>query len=318
MNLSIVIPVFNSEDCLAELHEGICKALQNFQDWELILVNDKSEDGSWKKISAICSADKRVKGISLRKNFGQDNAILAGLTFSSGDFVVIMDDDLQHDPADIPLLYSTCKEGYDVCYAHFGSKKQKMWKNLGSWLNGKLAEKLLDKPPGLYLSPYKIIRKEVVEEVLRFRSSFPYIDATLLTITRNITQMEAIHHERKYGKGNYNFFRSLLVFINHLTNYSIYPLRLVTMMGLLSALLSFVAGGFYLIQYLHSDKRVEGWISLVLLIIFFGGLILMSIGLIGEYIGRIFLSVNNKALFSVDKALNAGSRLEQEEKRVAP
>ena len=156
---------------------------------------------------------------------------------------------------------------------------------------------------------------DVVQEVLRFRSAFPYVDATLLTITRNLTEVEVTHHERKTGKGNYNFFKSLLVFINHLTNYSIYPLRLVTLMGFFSAFVSFLGGGFYLIQYLYSDKRVEGWISLVLLIIFFGGLILMSIGLIGEYIGRIFLSVNNKALYSIDQTLNEEPEKEQKRER---
>jgi glycosyltransferase involved in cell wall biosynthesis len=282
----------------------ISEALKLFSEWELILVNDKSEDRSWEGIVKICRSDQRVKGISLRKNFGQDNAILAGMSIARGAFVVVMDDDLQHDPAAIPSLYEKCRQGYDICYGRFASKKQKMWKNIGSWMNGKLAEKLLEKPPGIYLSPFKIIRKEVVDEVLRFRSSFPYIDATLLTITKNMTEVEVTHHERKYGAGNYNLFRSVLVFINHLTNYSIYPLRLVTLVGFFSAFVSFLGGGFYLVQYLYSDKRVEGWISLVLLIIFFGGLILMSIGLIGEYIGRIFLSVNNKALYSIDQSLN--------------
>jgi hypothetical protein len=131
-----------------------------------------------------------------------------------------------------------------------------------------------------------------------------------LTITSNITQTEVKHYERKYGKGNYNFFKSLLVFINHLTNYSIYPLRLVTMMGLFSAFLSFIGGAVYLVQYYYSDKRVEGWISIILLIIFFGGLILMSIGLIGEYVGRIFLSVNNKALYSIESRLNTENKEE--------
>ncbi|MFI5150501.1 MAG: glycosyltransferase family 2 protein [Bacteroidia bacterium] len=304
MKISIVIPVFNSQDSLAELHVRICEGLRGMNPWELILVNDKSEDKSWELIESICSKDPNVKALSLRKNFGQDNAILAGLSIASGDYVCIMDDDLQHDPADIPKLYAKCLEGYDVCYGRFNAKKQKRWKNFGSWINGKLAERLLEKPPGLYLSPFKIITRAVVQEVLRFRSSFPYVDATLLTITKNMTEVEITHHERKFGAGNYNFIRSLFVFINHLTNYSIYPLRLVTMTGFISAIISFLGGGFYLVQYLYSDKRVEGWISIILLLIFFGGLILMSIGLIGEYIGRIFLSVNNKALYSIDKTFN--------------
>jgi len=303
MKISIVIPVYNSRDCLLPLHDAVQKAFENFSSYELILVNDKSTDDSWNKIVEISALNPHVKGIGLRKNFGQDNAILAGLRASKGEFVVIMDDDLQHDPSDIFKLYNKCLEGFDVCYARFPDKKQKQWKNMGSWANGKLSEKLLDKPREIYLSPFKIIKREVVLEILEFKSSYSYIDATLLTLTSNITQVEVTHHERIHGKGNYNFLKSLFVFVNHMTNYSIYPLRLLTMAGFSTALISFVVAAIYLVQYVFSDKRVEGWISLILLIIFFGGLILMSIGLIGEYIGRIFLSVNNKAQYSIEKII---------------
>jgi glycosyltransferase involved in cell wall biosynthesis len=303
MKISIVIPVYNSRDCLLPLHDAVQKAFENFSSYELILVNDKSTDDSWNKIVEISALNPHVKGIGLRKNFGQDNAILAGLRASKGEFVVIMDDDLQHDPSDIFKLYDKCLEGFDVCYARFPDKKQKQWKNMGSWANGKLSEKLLDKPREIYLSPFKIIKREVVLEILEFKSSYSYIDATLLTLTSNITQVEVTHHERIHGKGNYNFLKSLFVFVNHMTNYSIYPLRLLTMAGFSTALISFVVAAIYLVQYVFSDKRVEGWISLILLIIFFGGLILMSIGLIGEYIGRIFLSVNNKAQYSIEKII---------------
>jgi glycosyltransferase involved in cell wall biosynthesis len=303
MKISIVIPVYNSEECLLPLHAEVVKAFRDFDSYELILVNDKSPDNSWNKIVELCGMNPHVKGISLRKNFGQDNAILAGLRAAKGEFVVIMDDDLQHHPADIFKLYEKCKEGFDVCYAFFSDKQQKQWKNMGSWANGKLSEKLLNKPKEIYLSPFKIIRKEVVEELLQFKSSYSYIDATLLTLTSNITQVEVLHYERLHGKGNYSFIKSCWVFVNHMTNYSIYPLRLLTISGFSIAMISFLAAAAYLVQYFFSDKRVEGWISLVLLIIFFGGLILMSIGLIGEYIGRIFLSVNNKAQYSIEKII---------------
>jgi len=304
MKISIVIPVFNSEQCLIALHEAILEAFHDFNSYEVILVNDKSTDGSWGKIVEICGLNPSVKGVSLRKNFGQDNSILAGLRLAKGEYVVIMDDDLQHAPQDIFILYSECIKGYDACYARFSNKKQKAWKNFGSWVNGKLSERLLQKPKELYLSPFKIIKKEVVDEMIEFKSSYSYIDATLLSITSNITQVEVPHHERLHGKGNYNFIKSMFVFINHMTNYSIYPLRLITGTGFFIAFLSFLGAVAYLIQYLYSDHRTEGWISLLLLIIFFGGLILMSIGMIGEYIGRIFLSVNNKAQYSIEKIIN--------------
>lgn len=301
--ISIVVPVYNSEDCLFALNTAFEKAMQAFEDYELILVNDKSTDGSWKIIKQICSLNKKAIGINLRKNFGQDSALLAGLRNCSGAWVVIMDDDLQHSPSDIVTLYTACKEGHDVCYARFTGKKQRIWKNLGSWLNGKLSEKLLNKPHDIYLSPFKIIKKEVVDEVVKFPGPFPYIDATILGITSNLTQVEIMHYPRFKGKGNYDFLRSALVFVKHATNYSIYPLRVVSVVGFCSALLSFLLGAFYVIQYFTSRNRVEGWITLVILLLFFGGMILMSLGLIGEYVGRSFLSINGKAQYIVEETV---------------
>ncbi len=303
MKISIVIPVYNSEDCISILHQELLKAFRDFSSWELILVNDKSLDKSWEKIEEACLLNPKVKGVSLRKNFGQDNAILAGLKLAKGEYIVIMDDDLQHDPADIFKLYTECVKGFDVCYGRFSNKKQKTWKNAGSWLNGKLSEKLLNKPREIYLSPFKIISRELAQEMILFKSSYSYIDATILTLTSNITQVDVEHHPRRNGTGNYNFVKSSFVFFNHLTSYSVFPLRLVSITGFSAAFLSFIIAAFYLVQYLYADRRVEGWISLILLTIFFGGLILMSIGLIGEYIGRIFLSVSNRAQYSIEKII---------------
>jgi glycosyltransferase involved in cell wall biosynthesis len=303
IKISVIIPVYNSEDCLLALNKEIEKELSIFADYELILVNDKSTDASWEIIKQVCIANDKAIGINLRKNFGQDSALLAGLRQSTGSYVVIMDDDLQHSPSDIIHLYNKCKEGYDVCYALFPDKKQKNWKNFGSWLNGKLSEKILNKPPQIYLSPFKIINKEVVDEVARFSGPFPYIDATILSVTSNLSQVEVSHHKRFSGKGNYSLIRSMIVFVKHATNYSIYPLRVVSAIGFASALISFILGAFYLIQYFAGDRKVEGWITIVILLIFFGGMILMSLGLIGEYVGRNFLSVNGQPQFIIEKII---------------
>lgn len=303
IKISIVVPVYNSENCLLPLFKEIEKELLEFNDYEVLFINDKSSDSSWKKIEEICSLNDKVIGINLRKNFGQDNAILAGLRKACGEFVVIMDDDLQHPPSGIIPLYNACREGYDVCYASFPNKKQKFWKNLGSWINGKFSEKILNKPPAIYLSPFKIIRKSVVDEIGKFSGPFPYIDATVLTITSKLTQIEITHHLRYDGKSNYNFFRSILVFIKHITNYSIFPLRVISLIGFFSAFISFILGFVFLFEYFINDHRVEGWITIVIFIIFFGGMILLSLGLIGEYIGRIFLSVNSKPQYSIDMVI---------------
>lgn len=303
IKLSVVIPVYNSQDCLVPLIKELNEALIEFKDYELIFVNDCSKDNSWTILTEQANLNPHLICINFRKNFGQDNALLAGLRQVTGDYAVIMDDDLQHSPADIINLYHACENRYDVCYANFETKNQSWWKNLGSWLNGKLSEILLDKPKHIYLSPFKIICKDVVAEMVKFTGPFPYMDATILTITNNITQTPIKHNTRFAGSSNYNLVKSISVFVKHATSYSIYPLRLVTLVGFLSAGLSLLIGIFYLCQYFFSDHKVEGWISLILLLIFFGGLIMISLGLIGEYIGRIFLSINNKPQYTISKII---------------
>jgi undecaprenyl-phosphate 4-deoxy-4-formamido-L-arabinose transferase len=302
IEISVVVPVYNSEKCLDALAEQLHIALENV-GYELILVNDRSKDGSWEKIVSLSKINKRIKGISLKKNSGQDNAIMAGLGRAHGAFVVIMDDDLQHAPSDILKLYEQCKSGFDICYGLFVQKRQSLWKNTGSRLNGYLAEVFLKKPKGLYLSPFKVMRGSLAKEIVQYKGPFPYIDGIVLSITSSITQVELQHHTRFDGKGNYSLFKSVSVFLKHVTGYSLYPLRIATIIGIIASSFSFLLGAYFIIDYLSNDAHVEGWITLVLLSVFFNGLILMCVGLIGEYIGRIYLTITSKRQYVIDKTI---------------
>ena len=303
IDISIVIPVYNSEKCLDELNHQITKELGDSR-YELILVNDKSADNSWNKIISLAAINPHIKGISLKKNSGQDNAIMAGLAQANGEYIVIMDDDLQHSPADILKLYDKCTEGYDIVYGLFPKKKQSLWKNAGSNLNDFLAEVFLKKPKGLYLSPFKVVSRALVKEIKEYKGPFPYIDGIVLSLTSNIAQVELQHRKRFDGRGNYNLLRSVSVFLRHVTGYSLYPLRFATIIGILTAGLSFLLGGYFVVDYLTNARRVEGWITLVLLIVFFNGLILMCVGMIGEYIGRIYLTLTYKRQYVIDKEIS--------------
>lgn len=300
--ISIVIPVYNSQDNLTELARQIQDALSAIP-YELILVNDGSRDGSWDVITRLCNEYPQMIGVNLRKNSGQDNAIMAGLSYASGGYVVIMDDDIQHSPYDIPELYEACRQGYDVCYANFLKKNQAWWKNLGSWFNGKIADILLDKPKHIYLSPFEIIRKDVVDEVLKYKGPYPYVQGLLLQITGNVTQITIPHHERYRGKSNFNFVRSLSVFLKLATSFSVYPLRIASLIGFLVASVGFVLAVFYLLEYFLTDHAVEGWLTLVLINLIIGGLVLASIGLIGEYMGRMYLSLNAKPQYTIKETI---------------
>ncbi|GHN00251.1 glycosyl transferase [Cytophagales bacterium WSM2-2] len=302
VNISIVVPVYNSENCIDELAAQVSDALRGFC-YELILVNDKSRDGSWLKILSLTEKSENILGVSLKKNSGQDSAILAGLNQSNGKFIVIMDDDLQQSPSDIPKLYEECKKGFDVCYGTF-KQNHSWWKNLGSNLNGYLAELFLKKPSDLYLSPFKIIKADLVKDILKYQGPFPYVDGIILSLTSSIGQVEIVHHERFRGKGNYDLFKSISVFLKHITGYSLYPLRLVTICGIVASSLSVALGLFFIYDYLANQSHVEGWITLVLLIVFFNGLILMCLGLIGEYVGRIYLTVSTKRPYIIDQIIS--------------
>jgi glycosyltransferase involved in cell wall biosynthesis len=303
IEISVVVPVYNSEGCLEELVNQLHAALQNL-NYEVILVNDLSTDNSWKKIVSLAQAHDAVNGISLKKNSGQDNAIMAGLSQTRGSYVVIMDDDLQHSPYDIKVLHNKCKEGYDICYAVF-KKRQSVWKNLGSDLNGFLSWVFLKKPKNLYLSPFKMIRQDFLKEILTYQGPFPYLDGIVLSLTSNIGQVETIHHDRYRGKGNYGLYKSMSVFLKHVTGYSLYPLRLVTFTGFLASTLAIIIAAYYVLDYFTNSTHVEGWLTLVLLLVFFNGLILMCLGFIGEYIGRIYLTVSSKRPYVIDQLIKA-------------
>ena len=303
-HLSVVIPVFNSRDNLVALHEALAQTLSSFSA-EIILVNDHSADDSWAQIEALASRHPNVVGVDLRRNVGQDCAIMAGLNYVRGEFVVIMDDDLQHHPRDIPRLYDEVVKGHDVCYAHFAKKQQAWWKNLGSYLNGKMAEVVIGKPPPVYLSPFKIITRDVADEILRYRGPHPYIDGLLFQLTDSITQVPVEHHRRHSGRSSTTFWKSLMVFVTLSTNFSLFPLRAVTMTGLVLSTLSFLLGAYFLIVYLTVGITVLGWTSLALIALFLGGGVLTSLGIIGEYVGRVLMNVNGVPQFAVRQSIPA-------------
>jgi len=299
LKISVVVPVYNSEDCLAELARSLTDVLDNSgKSYEIILVNDCSLDHSWQNITRLCDVYGKLKGINLRRNFGQDSAIMAGLNYSSGESIIIMDDDLQHDPADIRLLLGGLEKGHDVCYARFNSKKQSRFKNFGSWLNDKVANVILKKPKEIYLSPYKAIKRGVVDEIVNYDGPYPYVDGLLFRVTRNITQVTVEHHERCAGEGNYNLIKSVRVWLRLATNFSVTPLRIATFLGFMSSGIGFILALYFVYRKLMGSPPA-GWASLIVVVLFLGGIQLITTGIIGEYVGRLFLHHSKEPQFVV-------------------
>lgn len=301
MELSIVIPVYKSENILPELVRQIETALTQtpIKAYEVILVNDCSPDRSWQIIEQLCDQYSFVKGINLRKNTGQHNAIMAGLNYADGQVIVMMDDDLQHSPSYVYQFYLKIKEGYDVCYTKYLERKHAKWKIMGSMFNNWAAEIFLNKPKGLYLSSFKAIAADIKDEIIKYTGSFAYLDGLILMVTPNLTTIEVEHYDRYEGTGNYNLRRLVRLWIQMATNFSIVPLRIASFLGFLFAIFGFSYATWLIIGKFTFDITPTGWSSLIVSILVLGGVQLLTIGIIGEYVGRMYLNLNRKPQYVV-------------------
>jgi undecaprenyl-phosphate 4-deoxy-4-formamido-L-arabinose transferase len=300
--LSIVIPVYRSAQILPQLVDQIHAEMVKggFGDsFELLLVNDASPDNSWQVIRSLAEKHVFIKGISLRRNFGQHNAIMAGLHYISGDFIILMDDDLQHPPHAIGNMVRALAGGYDVCYTRYLNRQHAVWKKLGSRFNDWAATVLLGKPKGLYLSSFKGLRKEIAREIIQYDGPYAYIDGLIFDVTRSITTIDIQHQARHAGDGNYNLRRSLSLWLKMATSFSVLPLRLATYAGFAFAALSLVMIIFIIVEKFLHPEYPRGWASLIATILFIGGIQTLFIGMIGEYLGRTYLKLNKKPQFVV-------------------
>jgi glycosyltransferase involved in cell wall biosynthesis len=307
--ISIVVPVYRSQNILPHLAEQVAVAMSAADmagRFELILVNDASPDGSWQVIQDLAARHAFVSGICLARNFGQHNATMAGLNHAQGDIVVIMDDDLQHPPQAVMTLVAAIRDGYDVCYTQYVNRQHVIWKRLGSWFNDRVASFLLSKPRGLYLSSFKALHRRVVQEVIRYDGPYAYVDGLILDITNHITSVPIEHQARHEGKGNYDLKRSLSLWLKMATSFSIVPLRVASFSGMVLAAVSAAVMVILVLQKLLHPETPAGWTSLVVTVLFVGGLQLLCLGVIGEYLGRAYLKINHKPQFAVRERTGCG------------
>lgn len=311
VDISVVIPVYGSASILPNLVESIGNVLEETigsGKFELILVHDCGPDDAWRVIVELADSRPWLRGINLARNAGQHNAIMAGLGVARGHCMVTMDDDLQHDPADIPRVVSSLEPGYDLCYVEFESRQHALWKRLGSWINGLMARVLLGKPKGLYLSPYRGIRRNLAHAVLRYDGPFVYLDGLLLQATRSITTISATHHARSDGASGYSMRKSISLWLKMATSFSTAPLRLVSLAGILGAVLAFAFAVVVLVKKLIDPSIAIGWPSLIISVFLVGSLQLLALGAIGEYIGRILLTVNRQPQYVIRDSINVPSQ----------
>lgn len=300
--LSIVVPVYRSATILPKLADHILAEMRSAglaDSFELLLINDCSPDESWQVIRSLAAEYPFVRGINLRRNTGQHNAVMAGLNHIRGEFVVMMDDDLQHPPHALGDMVRALEQGYDVCYTRYINRQHAAWKQWGSNFNDRVATILLDKPKGLYLSSFKAMRREIAQEVIKYDGPYAYVDGLILDVTRSITVIDIEHQARDEGESNYTFRRLFSLWMKMATSFSITPLRIATYLGFALAALSMLMIVFIVAQKMLHPEYPRGWASLIATVLFIGGIQTLCIGMIGEYLGRAYLKLNRKPQFVV-------------------
>jgi polyisoprenyl-phosphate glycosyltransferase len=311
-HLSAVIPVYKARDCLAELYRRLVLALEPITpDFELVLVEDGGADGSWEEIATLAGRDPRVKGVKLSRNFGQHYAITAGLDHASGDWVVVMDCDLQDQPEEIGKLYRKAQEGYDLVFARRQERNDSIYRKLSSSLFSLLYNYLGDIKVDNSIANFSISSCRVIAYVRQFRErnrSFPiFLNSTGF----RRAYVDVAHAARYAGGSSYTFGKLLDFAVQCIVSQSNKPLRLSIRFGFALAFLSVLYGAIMVIRYLHSGIIVPGWTTLVVLVCFLGGLGFANLGIIGLYLGKAFDEVKGRPLYCVEQTLNVEAKIDR-------
>lgn len=301
MKLSFVIPCYRSENTIETVVQEIrdTVATRPGTDYEIVLVNDCSPDNVWNVIKRIAADDKHIKGVCLAKNFGQHGALMAGYGQTTGDYVVSLDDDGQTPASETFKLVDKLEEGFDVVYACHIIAKQKLFRRLGSFVNRKMAESIIGQPKNLRASSFFIARKFLIDEIIKYRNSFPYIGGLIFRATKKIGSVEIQQRKRIQGESGYTITALLSLWINGFTAFSAKPLRIATYIGLFCALLGLGAGIYIIIQKIMMPDMLVGYASIMATMLFIGGMIMLILGLIGEYVGRIYICINQSPQYVI-------------------
>ncbi len=310
--ISFVIPCYRSEHTLPRVIAEIQEKMKTMEQYgyDIFLVNDCSPDDTLGTIRRLCEAHENIRGIDFAKNFGQHSALMAGLRHSDGDYVVCLDDDGQTPADQVDRLIDKLEEGYDAVYARYDHKQHSAFRNLGSKVNERMTRSMLGKPADLYISSYFAAKRFVVEDMIRYENSYPYIIGLVLRATRNITNVPVDHREREEGSSGYTFKKLFSLWFNGFTAFSVKPLRIATALGAVCAAAGFLYGFYTIIKRLINPAVPMGFSSLMSALVFFGGMIMLMLGLIGEYIGRIYISLNNSPQYVIREKINMDERKE--------
>lgn len=306
IKLSFVIPCYNSEHTIRDVINEIQSVIDGSKyDYEIILVNDCSKDHVWQVIEDLTAKNQRIKGISFARNFGQQSALLAGYRHVSGDIIVSMDDDGQA-PLDSlnTLLDKLLDEDFDIVYGCYEHTMQNKFRNLGSWVNRKMGELMLDRPKDLNPTSFFVVRRFIIDEITQFENCYAYISGLVFRSTRNIGGVTVKHRKRAAGQSGYSFKKLVALWINGFTAFSVKPLRLATLLGFFFSTIGLLYGVYIVIDKLVHPSVLVGYSSLMAVLLFMGGVLMFIMGMVGEYIGRIYINQNKSPQYVIRETIN--------------
>lgn len=304
MELSIVSPVYKAENIVSSLVEKIEESVSKItDDYEIILVEDGSPDNSWQEINKIAKINGKVKGIKLSRNFGQHYAIIAGLNNVNGDWIVVMDCDLQDQPKEIAKLYAKAMEGYDIVLAKRKERKDHFYKKISSTLFYKMLSFFTDTKQDKSIANFGVYHKKVIHSILTMGDIVKVFPIMVQWVGYKKTAIDIDHSKRNIGKSTYTFAKLFKLAINSFLTFSNKPLILTVRFGLLISFFSFLVGSYYLVQYITQGIVVVGYTSLILSIWFLSGIIIFSIGVLGLYVGKIFDTSKKRPTFIIEKII---------------
>lgn len=308
MKLSFVIPCYYSEftigDVISEI-ENILNSCPNY-DYEIIAVNDDSPDNVLMVLRELAHENYKLRVVDLAKNCGKHSAMMAGFSIASGDIIINLDDDGQCPMDKLWDLIEPLNNGYDISISKYPKNKQSAFKNFGSTINSIMAKYLIGKPKDLYLGNFWAMKRFIMDEIIKYDKPYPYMAGLMLRTTSKICNVDMEERERSAGVGHYTFIKSLKLWLNGFTAFSVKPLRVSTILGAICAFLGFVFGIIMIIRKLMNPDILMGYSSLMAVLLFIGGMIMMMLGMIGEYIGRIYICINNSPQYVIRETVNIG------------
>lgn len=306
VTISFILPCYGSEKTLEAVVNEIRSVVgqKKEYDYEIVAVNDCSPDGVWEVIKKLAAEDSKVRGIDFAKNRNRPGAVMAGLANSSGDYCVVMDDDGQCPMPELWKLLQPLYEGYDVSIASYPERKQSAFKNFGTSVNKLMTEFIIGRPRDLQFTNFMIMKRFVADKITEYKNPYPYLTGLLLRTTQHIANVEMEQRERFEGGTTFTFKKMVALWMNGFTAFSIKPLRMADILGAVSAVIGFIYAVFIIIRKLVNPDVAMGYSSLMAVMLIIGGIIMVLLGLIGEYVGRIYMCINDSPQYVIREKLN--------------